>query len=755
MKKLMAAVAAMAAMAGYGWDVENVTDLTNALVQINAGLSDDTVINLAPGTYDVSGVSMDVNGLLYISKSMTIRGTDGTSWRTTSDGNTKTVIDGGDVHCIFRYNISDTKIKATFSNITFVRGNAKKMPDVTGGDTYPRGGAIGNNNYSGALSTATNCVFRDCYAAGQGGATMKCNTYDCCFSNCWANGDAGASIAQDYAVGCRYEACRTLSGGGSAQRNVTNVRNCEFIRCSGGYAGLCGSNTFTIDGCLCVSNTASPGCFTRNSDGGTFGNTVKNTTFIGNNGGCVHNISLVTNCVFLANYATSDTASACVLGASNIVKVVDCVFSNNEQRASSGYGAAARGPNTDNEARLPTLKDCRFFGNAANGSSGRGGAVAWCSISNCVFNGDSATLHGGAAYGCFARDCRFQDCRSTKTGSMDYGGGGASQMPLVTNCLFHGCQAYIGGGVSYCTNVVDCLFDACYAGARGGGAVNSEVTDCVFSNCTVGTTWQDGAGGAGMRNIAGDPTCTARRCMFVECCSTVTNRHRTGTAMMNVYDCTYIGCGCYGRNSSFSATRCRFLGGAVAGGVGFDPTSSNPQHYIARSTVCTNCLFNGADSNYTVSDVSLLVNCTFVSNNLARFRGGQNVGGPCTMVNCIFKDNFANADGSGVCDLVGYGNWYLTNCVVTTYKWGTVKVMQGQVQATKEQLFYSPMSRNYDPENPYKPKKSSPARNAGFPIAWPEDATDLVGQPRVNGTAVDIGCYEGWYPECGGFLLIR
>ncbi len=123
-------------------------------------------------------------------------------------------------------------------------------------------------------------------------------------------------------------------------------------------------------------------------------------------------------------------------------------------------GASINGGGMANDRGNPTIVNCTFTANSANGGGGIANYSSSPTLINCTFIGNSASTYGGGI---------FSD---------------GSSSPTLTNCTFIANRATDGGGVcsSPGASLTNCLFIANSATNRGGGAVNSEATSLL--NCS-------------------------------------------------------------------------------------------------------------------------------------------------------------------------------------------------------------------------------------------------------------------------------
>lgn len=462
-----------------------VDALTNAIAR---AVSKDT-IELSSGVYDLSGLqeysyfasgatlatwgtafAPDGNGKssLVVNKIIYYVGADATSWRDKTPDQETVLKNGGDMRIFYGYTGSGRTSR--FSNLTFDGGNA---------GTY-NGGAIlfaGTENCNPNTCYATNCVFRNCNA-GTGGATHDVTCKDCCFTN-------NSALKGGAAFGA------AVNGG---NKYTNDFLNCVFIgnsaTGSGGGAIYC-DNQGQISGCIFSNNTASVGGAVRIGKRGAY-SVVSNCTFIcnkmtdtdtANHGGAINNCSAVYSSTFIGN--ETPTGGGAVDGAS---PVYSSVFVGN--KASSG-GATIYST---------LVEDCVFTNNVA--TSGNGGACRLgdgATIRRCTFFGNSA-VSGGALYEkttCTVEDCHFMSNRVVSTGAA-YGGGAifSEQTANIFNSDFVGHSSKSKGGVLRCEGtygtICGCTFTDSVAADLGGClyaiGIGGVVSNCVFHTSTNALT---------------------------------------------------------------------------------------------------------------------------------------------------------------------------------------------------------------------------------------------------------------------------
>jgi hypothetical protein len=168
----------------------------------------------------------------------------------------------------------------------------------------------------------------------------------------------------------------------------------------------------------------------------------------------------------------------------------------------------------------PTVSNCTFSGNSANGTYGLGGGMcnyySSPTVTNCTFGGNSAYDSGGGM-------CNYIYSSPTVTGCTfsgnsvgyehltGYGGGMANYYhsnPIVTGCTFTGNSANFAGGMynyDYSnTTVTGCTFtgnsaESVFLFDGNGGGMNNEGSSPIVTNCTFTGNLAESFGG-GMYN---------------------------------------------------------------------------------------------------------------------------------------------------------------------------------------------------------------------------------------------------------------
>lgn len=372
---------------------------------------------------------------------------------------------------------------------------------------------------------------------------------------------------------------------------------------------------------------------------------------------------------------------------------------------------------------------------------------------------------GGGIY-CQASSPTIKNCRFSKNcaDGNDYGGGAICSVdssPKVTNCTFDENTTYEGCGGGICnynnhnnTVISGCTFtkNASYGldGGCGGGIYNSQadgsltVANCTFIENTALSS-QGGSGG-GMCIVSGSPTVT--NCTFRENYS-----DRLGGGLWYVGDGTDI-----------TVTNCTFNSNYSGGGGGMSSFYNSP--------MIRNCLFSGntaCGENYHsgggildwgAGGMTTVANCTLSGNKAADDTTGFGGGISCYMqtsniTNCILYDNRA-LDGNEIALLaVGTTDVNYSDIKDNSVFLGdshTLNVGPGNIDIDPcfvNPGYWDPNGSSSNPDDDfwvngdYHLLPGSPCVNTGDPnyIAKPNER-DLDGNPRVIDYIIDIGADE-------------
>jgi hypothetical protein len=352
-------------------------------------------------------------------------------------------------------------------------------------------------------------------------------------------------------------------------------------------------------------------------------------------------------------------------------------------------------------------------------------------------------------------------------GHYDAGGGGMindDSSPTVTDCTFINNSALGGGGVmnrkGSDPTLARCAFQNNSADQLGGGVLNTSGNPRV-SNCIFTGNWA-GLGGGGVCNLESDPTLAG--CVFEN-----NSVNSYGAGMFNnlsgnptVHNCAFVGNwagksggGVSNFQSDPAFVNCIFAGNlATISGGGIYSQDSRP--------TVTNCILSG---NYALlgggvannGSHPILTNCSFGGNSGGLTGGGLYCSGDsiATVVNCILWGNrpseICDSSTSGTGTQIGYSN-------VQGGDLGTGNISEDPLFTDADGI--DNIVGTADDNLRLLP--GSPCINTGDMVALPADITDLDGdgnvteiipwdsdgRPRVQGTHVDMGAYEGANPAC-------
>jgi probable HAF family extracellular repeat protein len=165
-----------------------------------------------------------------------------------------------------------------------------------------------------------------------------------------------------------------------------------------------------------------------------------------------------------------------------------------------------------NEDGSPTVTNCRFTENFANGWGGGmcNTVYSYPTLTNCTFGRNSSREYGGGMLNFYSDptliNCIFVGNSAGRDGGGGKGGGihNDSGSPTLTNCVFSGNSAgYIGGGI-YNESASAPILTNCTFSGNSGVAIFTEgcttVTNCIF----WGNTDNNGTGEPAQFGFYGD-----------------------------------------------------------------------------------------------------------------------------------------------------------------------------------------------------------------------------------------------------------
>lgn len=711
----------------------DVVALTNHMATLTSG----STIILKPGVYDLSQVhgtysSWSYYHLIANGKKLIIMGQNTKHWSEKTPEE-ETILRGDGTAAIL-YGHGGGGRQTSVWHISFENGyRPEKAPDGTGIGSFGGGALSWAQTEQGKPASgnglASNCVFRGCSSAYNGGATHGVDAFDCFYTNNTCAKAGGAT--------------RCFVGNNSGSTYHTNIfKNCVFIdnkALNGAGGAIYGQAIDSLTDCTFIGNTSSTG------GGGVY---------------CDTPMSTVTNCTFIDN-VSGDHGGGLVC-ASTVGAIMDCAFTNNTS-GNRGGGLLCGG-------KVGTISGCVFKGNTANGIGGglrTNGNVE--RLVGCKFLGNTAAGYGG---GCSCGPASFfgvEDCEFTSNkvnvATDSYGGGLSTiaSVSRISGSTFTGnLSLKDGGGLFFQNDVVvsNCTFRENVARQYGGGVLDLDTRGTVIDSFFDGNTNAWGNYGSQVRKVRQVTGCTFTG---------------WGDMMATSYDrCTFDGC--------------KFNYVTWADGLVHFAPATGAGHI--RNCLFKGCSVHTLIYNDTPAGTLEIANCTFVSNTLTTmsfpyngtsqptspylifaFRSGtEPESGKAypntnTVVNCIFHDNRVDGTRNDM-------NFYATAQgtipgtvalnIVSNSIYGTYNAAQSSgsapvfvdVTAVPDPKFVAG-----DPKLPgvpyYMIRRGSPAFNAGQNMDWMADAVDLADTNRILEARVDLGCYECWLPETGTMIMFR
>lgn len=264
------------------------------------------------------------------------------------------------------------------------------------------------------------------------------------------------------------------------------------------------------------------------------------------------------------------------------------------------------------------------------------------------------------------------------------------------------CNGYSTAGAGCYYGIAErCIIEDCFSTGNGGGSYGT-----VLKGCTVRHNVANSQGGGSYGNRV-----IASGCSFE---ANISYGDGGGVYNGEFYDCSFVGNRAYsGGGAAYDAVlqRCIIKKNQASSGGG------------TRSGTMYSCLYydNYASSSAGGAYYGTLRNCTLTRNKSANSpAGAYNL----TAYNTIVWGNYLN---SGSRSEYSSGSYY--NCCLNTTSTGT------NTLAT-DPLFY-------DAEHDdFRLSMYSPCVDYGN-ASYVSESTDIVGNTRIQGPAVDLGCYEG------------
>lgn len=279
---------------------------------------------------------------------------------------------------------------------------------------------------------------------------------------------------------------------------------------------------------------------------------------------------------------------------------------------------------------------------------------------------------------------------------------------IVTNCMAFGCSGGYGGGgrATGEGKIVDCRFEQCSSNDSNGGGHHSLgglliengglVENCFITNCTGGAN-------AGGLQIDGGV----------------------------VRNTTVIGCTGSGRAFVMRgglAENCRILRNTSSGSTGHCVGVFSEGGTLRNSLVAENTALSGGFVGIRVGTLDAQhVNSSVVENCTVAGNVGTHAGIIANEPQAVWRNCLSSANA---------GEQSLSAGTFTTC-------------FTGEDAGFRNAARG-----DYRLRRSSAAIDAGTELDWMvKGSADLLGNPRVKGSAVDIGCFENTLSGC--VIIVR
>ena len=303
-----------------------------------------------------------------------------------------------------------------------------------------------------------------------------------------------------------------------------------------------------------------------------------------------------------------------------------------------------------------------------------------------------------------------------------YGGGMTIQTSSVTlnNCKFIGNTGGNGGGI-YSDYSSLTLNNCPFTGnvASYGGGIYASSSPSIMTGCSFNGNSASNGGGAYLFVS----TLTMTDCAF------------TGNTATNTAGGLY-------NNYPANITNCKFIANTAASGGGMYNSSASP--------TLTNCLFAG---NSASTEGSGFYNTSSSSGSYTQ-----------TLINCVFSGNTAPSYGYVIYSKSSSSKTKLTNCIAWNnglspiYSYGSISISYSDVEGgfsgtgniNSDPLFVRSswpgpdgvFGTADDDTGDLRLRPGSPCLNAGLNSANVLPV-DLAGNARIQGSAIDMGVYEG------------
>ncbi len=449
-------------------DGGGITCWSSSPTIVNCIIANNHAPSSGGGMYSSNGSSPTVTGCTFTG-----------NWTETGSGGGLYASEGDPIitNCSFNNNTAES-----YGGGIYYGSDSLTLTDCSfTGNTASNGGGL---SISFAAATLTDCNFNDnqatdsTYLGGGGGIEIFQSSpllINCTFTNNSASGDSTADLNGGGAIHCWS----------TEESPVQPVfRDCAFTGNTGFWGGalLCYDHVNPdMEDCEFTGNTASE------------------------YGGAVYcredSPPRLTGCTFVENQAEQGGGVYCTTSYSAMLS--GCAFHQNHAVGGSGGGLRARLRSGH------VIQDCTFFGNTTTAYGGGLSATyaGNTQVSNCEFLGNEAQWAGGGAY---IHDgygtTTMTGCSLVGNSVIDGSGGGVrvSGHLALSQSVFNGNSASSHGGGLFgssddVSTLTDCIWINNHAGNKGGGIFQSD-GNYTISNCRI--TNNTSAAGGGIYNYA-------------------------------------------------------------------------------------------------------------------------------------------------------------------------------------------------------------------------------------------------------------